>query len=1546
MAEINSIFDYIFPRKKASDYQQTNLLDYGESPESQNVYNPGQGDFGVMSLEGLKNSIPATVAGTLDFMYDSAGTLRRPDFQQVQDNVEPGDFNIYNAYAGTDKFQPFTTSFRQTGLLPSKEEEEAFRQRSLGYDLGKYGGQFLLGGMGVRSATGKSLGEAMNFAIPGLTLDLEDPNIGDALDAIGMDNEFQQFLQGNIDENSSAGERLKQRFTNVLGEFGINVVADTAINTLRVAKNLYKDPEYREQAIKNIGRDMYGDLPGSQLFPGMRAKGADKKLARKTRNEYKKINESDLAPEVKEAQRQQLWEKTGWWQAEDGNMHFEISDKDSVFTPPTEVFPTRRALPGNKRGIRGLKLGDVFKHDKLYELYPFMKNTPVEFHVGYRNKDGEIITGDGARASASWGKPKITLSVLDDPNNPMGFIFNDDVRSDVLHEVQHLIQEYEKFTMGSSGIDALRIQLLRDYAKYADNPEEYKLNLAFSEIANYNQELRQLNKVGDLSYNNPEEALKVLKNTDFWRENGSAIKDWMINNYGTDKPNSDQMFNFYQRFIEGDNGQAVTNARLIQNVYNQFDEDMMQTLNQGASAKSIKEHTDTILNAQKQRLESGADISQDELNLMEMLKDLNSNSAEAKHRVYLNMLGEQQARDVQQSLGIPDEELAKLPPGQRFIRETGLETDSTAVTSQKAIQTGNRGFSDDTESLYNLRGILGGEANQNRGFSFNQKSGKETDSFKSDKVAGLKINEEYTGLMGEKYVDYDLMDLEGMQFYPRESMTFGKVRMFYNSEGKIESISPPKMDRTYAYNYDRQKEAISEFFEGLKETENTNKQIVIREIPRNDIEKYRALGVKFDGYGDPYKYEIATGKIRPGEMDIEAFKNFRKPERDEAGFFLRSEKILNESKKDTWKNPDEVFMEGKKGKSGLLKDVPKQELEETGVLDYLAKAKAEGKPVTKKGLLDQLEDKRPYLGKSEAYYVNENMDSGLDDYQFSQFYDELPFEDSYSAYRGEDYQIEILNDVSAFIERYREEYDALAETPIGIEFEVILPKLGKESYALSLNDERIVKEYAEDIARIEYEKNPEYYINLEGDWSHAPQISVQGNEDVGFRAFDNDLAQYITDEEYNLNELQVQINDYLNQNYLDYMPIGGVNETFWKDYASPGYFDDSTYKEINAEVSQSDLQFPRNVNQHSLPGDEDRSLFFTRTTQRAVYTPEDGRVTALHIDEIQSDWHQQLRKFGIDPEEATKKGQNAENALKEMMEKRGDLATKVTEEYNNVAEFKMTFIEDIIDQDPFLRQHKDMIENVMMKDFGRAGTTLKTFVEDIQPKIKGDSYNAYMDAKTGGTTLRKDMGIDVMKALSRKVSKMLQKEEAQYKQVKAEKQKAEAVIRKLEKFINEAPGRTSTTDLEKDYIGVGGSKPPLANEKWEETALKMNIMDAIDRNLDYVVWTPSDVQIAQWGDASAELYKNVYDKRLPKNAKKFVNEFGGELLQGHMDYGSYKDLGQQGVWIIKITPEMKKNLTKQGGMPLYQYGAPVPFGLLGMENQDNGRIDENKGLLQ
>jgi len=265
----------------------------------------------------------------------------------------------------------------------------------------------------------------------------------------------------------------------------------------------------------------------------------------------------------------------------------------------------------------------------------------------------------------------------------------------------------------------------------------------------------------------------------------------------------------------------------------------------------------------------------------------------------------------------------------------------------------------------------------------------------------------------------------------------------------------------------------------------------------------------------------------------------------------------------------------------------------------------------------------------------------------------------------------------------------------------------------------------------------------------------------------------------------------------------------------------------------------------------------------------------------------------------------------------------------------------------------------MVQNFGRAGTTVKTFLEDIRPNLTRFYYDEAYYPGSAPYIVDKFLTskqVDAMRLLDKKVAKLLQKAEAPEKAVIKEKEKANAVVRKLEKFITEAPGRTNIGDeTGKQYIGVGGTKPPLANEKWEETALKMNIMDAIDRNLDYVAWTPSEVQIAQWGEDSAELYRNIYDKRLPKNAKKFIKEFGGELQKGKVDYGSHKGLGEREVWIIKITPEMKKNLTKQGGMPLYSFApagtAPMfqpPIGLLSTSqtSENDGRIDENKGLLQ
>ncbi len=80
----------------------------------------------------------------------------------------------------------------------------------------------------------------------------------------------------------------------------------------------------------------------------------------------------------------------------------------------------------------GARLGDVIRHEELFEAYPFLADIRVEF--------ADIGTASGQLVARSNGETVIRIS----SNNRV------DPRSTLIHEIQHAIQHAEGFAIGSS----------------------------------------------------------------------------------------------------------------------------------------------------------------------------------------------------------------------------------------------------------------------------------------------------------------------------------------------------------------------------------------------------------------------------------------------------------------------------------------------------------------------------------------------------------------------------------------------------------------------------------------------------------------------------------------------------------------------------------------------------------------------------------------------------------------------------------------------------------------------------------------------------------------------------------------------------------------------------------------------------------------------------------------------------------------------------------------------------------------------------------------
>lgn len=162
---------------------------------------------------------------------------------------------------------------------------------------------------------------------------------------------------------------------------------------------------------------------------------------------------------------QLLFDKTGTYVGKDRQLRQRLSDAESQVDFDAMVDPkNRKNAIGNiteitsklakqepdldpellteyvlhdlivKQGRQGIKLNDFFKHPTLYDAYPETKDIRV---FPYFDENSKVAKASFDRDS---NRLFLNLAASEGP---------DDVRSSILHEIQHSIQNYESFDSGA-----------------------------------------------------------------------------------------------------------------------------------------------------------------------------------------------------------------------------------------------------------------------------------------------------------------------------------------------------------------------------------------------------------------------------------------------------------------------------------------------------------------------------------------------------------------------------------------------------------------------------------------------------------------------------------------------------------------------------------------------------------------------------------------------------------------------------------------------------------------------------------------------------------------------------------------------------------------------------------------------------------------------------------------------------------------------------------------------------------------------------------------
>lgn len=173
---------------------------------------------------------------------------------------------------------------------------------------------------------------------------------------------------------------------------------------------------------------------------------------------------------------------TGWFQGADGRWRFEISDKDAALNQ--ESFERLRAG-------ESVRPEQLFQHPRLFEMYPHLNEIQLGLVPQDQYDDGLI---------GSFNPRTNTLSLPPDPAKAY---------SNMLHELQHSIQEHERFGAGGDS----------DQIKRALKAEAVLEQLrARNRIVDMMREGE--NRMFDTNYRDPEQVSRLRE---FQKENERRI---------------------------------------------------------------------------------------------------------------------------------------------------------------------------------------------------------------------------------------------------------------------------------------------------------------------------------------------------------------------------------------------------------------------------------------------------------------------------------------------------------------------------------------------------------------------------------------------------------------------------------------------------------------------------------------------------------------------------------------------------------------------------------------------------------------------------------------------------------------------------------------------------------------------------------------------------------------------------------------------------------------------------------------------------------------
>ena len=368
----------------------------------------------------------------------------------------------------------------------------------------------------------------------------------------------------------------------------------------------FKDVKVKD--IKNISLEDFVDIGLAELFSGeavdtsfkpekadtsakarMQIIGENAQLSQQVRENLSVAKEMQA---LGTNSKLQIFLSTGWQQGKDSMWRYEIPDGE---INKEEIYDLYLGTFNNVMGSQTVKITDILEAPELYKAYPSLKNIPVVF-----TEDKYMDGADGSYSPGGFNMIRLNENLLRNEDQSIADVF--ELKSILLHEVQHAIQHEEGFATGGNLGTGRQL-----------------LNTRFAEQTRYKEHLRDIIKrIRDLN------TIEVRKIEDVLAQNPDI-----------------EVYEF-EKIAE----QLITNAK--------------------ASKKYIKPRAIKIKKLLEElndmNIEVGSNMSEDIANTINSIyKEINNiKSPSSAYEAYKRIAGEVEARNVQARMNLSEEERREI----------------------------------------------------------------------------------------------------------------------------------------------------------------------------------------------------------------------------------------------------------------------------------------------------------------------------------------------------------------------------------------------------------------------------------------------------------------------------------------------------------------------------------------------------------------------------------------------------------------------------------------------------------------------------------------------------------------------------------------------------------------------------------------------------------------------------------------------------------------------------------------------------------------------